>query len=76
MGHVVCMEDIRNAYKSLVEKPHRKKPLMKDVGVDGRIVSRWILWKCCCRLCIGVVWLRVRGASWPLAYTVINLRIP
>jgi len=35
MGHIACMEDIRNAYKML----------SWNLGIDGRIVLEWILKK-------------------------------
>lgn len=39
-GHVVSMGEVRNAYKISVGK--------WDIGVDGRIILRWILkeWRC------------------------------
>jgi hypothetical protein len=37
-GHTASMGEMRNVYKSLVEKP-------EDLGVDGRIILIWILGK-------------------------------
>jgi hypothetical protein len=34
----------RGAYRVLVKKPKGKKPL-KDLGIDGMIILRWILRK-------------------------------
>jgi hypothetical protein len=34
VGHVACMEEIRNTYKNFVGKPEGKKPL-EDLGIDG-----------------------------------------
>jgi hypothetical protein len=40
--HVICIGEMRNAYKILVRKPEGKSPL-KDLGIDGRIILEWIL---------------------------------
>jgi hypothetical protein len=31
----------------------------EDLGVNGRIVLRWICWKACGRLWIGFMWLTI-----------------
>jgi hypothetical protein len=38
------MGEIRSAYKILVE-PHKERNHSKDLGTDGRIILKWILWK-------------------------------
>jgi hypothetical protein len=42
--YVACMEKTRNGYTLLVGKPAGKR-LSEDVGVVGRIILKWILWK-------------------------------
>jgi hypothetical protein len=41
IGHVPSMEDMKNAYKILVEKPEGKITL-EQLDVDGRITLKWI----------------------------------
>jgi hypothetical protein len=43
-GHVICIGEMRNAYKILVGKPEGKSHL-NNVDMDGRIMSKWILRK-------------------------------
>jgi len=40
-GHVARMGEERGVYRVLVGKPDGKRPL-RDLGVDGRIILRWI----------------------------------
>jgi hypothetical protein len=40
-GHVTQMEEIRNAYSTLIGKQEGKWPL-QDLGVDGTIILEWI----------------------------------
>jgi hypothetical protein len=37
--------DMKNAYKILLRKHHRKRPLEKDLDIDWRIMLKWILQK-------------------------------
>jgi hypothetical protein len=39
--HVALMVDIRGAYRVLVGKPERKRPLGRT-GVNGKIILKWI----------------------------------
>jgi len=41
VGHIQCMGETRNVYKTLVEKTYGKKPL----GRPRRIILKWILSK-------------------------------
>ena len=43
-GHVARMGTSRGAYRDLVGKPEGRNHL-KDRGVDGRIIFKWILEK-------------------------------
>jgi hypothetical protein len=45
---------MRNAYKTLIGKPKRKRPL-GDPGADGIIISKCVLWK----VWSGCIWLRI-----------------
>jgi hypothetical protein len=45
-GHVMHMEEMRNAYKISVGKPAGKRPdHSKEVDLDGRIILKWVLGK-------------------------------
>jgi len=44
MVYVACMGDRRVAYRVLVGKPDRKSHL-EDLGMDGRIILKWIFKK-------------------------------
>jgi hypothetical protein len=55
MGHVACMGEMRNAYKILVRKPERKRPLGRprcrckgNVRMDLREIG-----------CVGVNWMQL-----------------
>jgi hypothetical protein len=41
VGHVVCMEEMINAYRVLVGKPEGKIHL-ETLGAGGRIMLKWI----------------------------------
>jgi hypothetical protein len=43
-GHVVHMGEMKNEYKILVENLNARDHL-EDIGVDGRIILKWILEK-------------------------------
>jgi hypothetical protein len=45
-------DEMRNAYNILVGKP-------EDLGVDGKIISEWILGKWDRRVWTGFIWLRI-----------------
>ena len=47
----------RGVYRVLVGKPEGKNHL-RDPGVDGRLIVRWILRKCDVGLRTGSSWLR------------------
>jgi hypothetical protein len=38
----------------------------EDLGVGGRIILEWILWKQGEKLWTGCIWLRIGPSSWPL----------
>jgi hypothetical protein len=57
VGHVACMEGMRNAYKMFIGKPEGKRPL-KELDIDGRITLEWIFWKQGGKVWTGCIRLR------------------
>jgi hypothetical protein len=53
------MEGKRGVYRDLVWKPERKVHL-EDLGLDGKIILRWILRKWNNWAWSGSIWLRIR----------------
>jgi hypothetical protein len=47
----------------------------ENLGVDERIILKWILRKLCGSVWIGFVWLRI-GTGDELMNSVMNLRVP
>jgi len=48
----------RGVYRLLVGKPEGKRPL-GNIGVDGRIILRWIFMKWSVRVWTKLSWLRI-----------------
>jgi hypothetical protein len=75
VGHATCMSEKRNAYRVLVGKPERKKPLGRgrcrwedNIKINLR-ETRWG----------GMDWIHLaknRDQCWALVNTVMNLQIP
>jgi hypothetical protein len=49
---------VRNAYKILVGRPEGKSSL-EDIGIDGRIILKWITKKYNTRVWTELIWYRV-----------------
>jgi len=41
-GHVAHMEEMRNTYNTLIGRP-KGRDQSEDLGIEGRIISEWIL---------------------------------
>jgi hypothetical protein len=41
-GHVACMDDMRKAYKILLENLKGRDHL-EDTGIDGKMILEWII---------------------------------
>jgi hypothetical protein len=52
------MGAMRNAYNTVVGKPEGKNH-SEDLGVDGKIISEWILWTQDGKMRPGFIWLKI-----------------
>jgi hypothetical protein len=57
------MGEIRNAYKILVGKPERKRDHAEYLGVDGKIILKWILEKWSVKVWTGCIWLKIETSG-------------
>jgi hypothetical protein len=57
-GHLAGMVEIRIVYTILV-KNLKGRDHSEGVGIDGRIILKWILRKMCGKLWTGFIWLRI-----------------
>jgi len=48
----------------------------EDVGVNGKIILKWMLGKQVGKVCSGCIWLRVGTGGRAVVNTVMNLRVP
>jgi hypothetical protein len=62
-GHVARMRDIKNPYRILVGKPEGKNHL-QDLGVDGKMILKWILQELVMRMWTGFARLRIETNAW------------
>jgi hypothetical protein len=71
-GHVASIGEVRNAYKILVGKPERKKPLVRPRGRCFRMALREIGWG-------DPDWIHLAQDRYQwraLVNMMINLRVP
>jgi hypothetical protein len=67
-GHEARMGERRNAYRILVGKSERKRPLLRQ-DVDGWTILEWILRE--------IEWVGLDWDQWrTLMNTIMNLRVP
>jgi len=59
VGHAARIGDMRNAYKDQFENLNVSGRL-KDLGLEGRIILKWILNVYGVRMWPGFIWLRIR----------------
>jgi hypothetical protein len=57
-GHVARTGVRRGAYSVLVGRPEGKTPNV-DLGIDGRIILKWISMKWVGKAWTGLIWLRI-----------------
>jgi len=65
VGHVAVLGESRRVCRVLVGK-------LKDLGVDGRIILRWMFRKWSGEAWTGLIWLRAETG----VNAVMNLRVP
>jgi hypothetical protein len=41
-GMCITQGEMRNDYKILVGKPQEKRHCLGDIGVDGKIILKWV----------------------------------
>jgi hypothetical protein len=63
--NVARMGAIRNTHSIVVGKLVGKNH-SEGLGVDGKIILEWILWKYGVKLWTGCIWLRIRTSGEPL----------
>jgi hypothetical protein len=57
-AHITCMEEMRNPHKILIRKPDWKIP-PEDLGIDEKIILKWICKKQSMMVCSGFILLRI-----------------
>jgi hypothetical protein len=53
------MGERRGACRIWVGKPEGNRPLGEDIGIDGRIILKWMLRKSVWRAWTELIWLRI-----------------
>jgi hypothetical protein len=64
-GTVARIEEMRNVYKILVGN-FTGRDNSKDLGVEGNIISKWVLRKHGGKVWTGSIWLRRETSGGPL----------
>jgi hypothetical protein len=64
-GHVACVGERRGAFRVLVGNL-RKRIHLEDLGIDGKIIIKWILKKWGGEAWTRLIWLRIWRVGWLL----------
>jgi hypothetical protein len=62
VGHVACIE-VREVHTGFWWRDLRERHHFEDLGIDERIILKWILKKWAEEAWTGLMWLRIRTCS-------------
>ena len=76
MGGVCSTYGGREVYIRFWQGNLRENDHLEDLGVDGRIMLRWIFWQWDCGDMVWIDLAQDRASWWALVKVVMNFRVP